>query len=145
VGLVAAGSAGAGRSLVVPLDDRRAGRIDAVVMALPPALPAGAKPPPKPPAPVAVLVQLLPAGKGRLVGEFDPSGEVKPGDAVILSDATWKPAAQGMRIGTVEAVGVLDANPLRRRVEVRMDVDPSRVGRVVVKVAAAGAAAGARP
>jgi hypothetical protein len=70
---------------------------------------------------------------------------VKPGDPVILSDATWKPGAQGMRIGTVEAVGVLDANPLRRRVEVRMDADPARVGRVVVKVSAAGAPAGGQP
>jgi hypothetical protein len=42
-------------------------------------------------------------------------------------------------------VGVLDANPLRRRVEVRMDADPARVGRVVVKVSAAGAAVGGRP
>ncbi|MFM8784356.1 MAG: hypothetical protein ACKOFI_04225 [Phycisphaerales bacterium] len=50
-----------------------------------------------------------------------------------------------MRIGTVEAVGVLDANPLRRRVEVRMDADPARVGRVVVKVSASGAAPGGRP
>jgi cell shape-determining protein MreC len=145
VGLVAGGSAGAGRSLVIPLDDRRAGRIDAVVMAPPPAPPVGAKPPSKPPAAVPVLVQLLPAGNGRLIGEFDPSGEVKPGDPVILSDATWKPGAQGMRIGTVEAVGVLDANPLRRRVEVRMDADPARVGRVVVKVSAAGAPAGGQP
>ncbi|MFM8784355.1 MAG: hypothetical protein ACKOFI_04220, partial [Phycisphaerales bacterium] len=66
-------------------------------MAPSPAPPAGAKPPSKPPAAVAVLVQLLPAGKGRLVGEFDPSGEVKPGDPVILSDATWKPGARRSR------------------------------------------------
>jgi hypothetical protein len=43
-----------------------------------------------------------------------------------------------MRIGVIDSVGTLDANPLRRRISVRMESDPVRVGRVVVKVRAQG-------
>jgi hypothetical protein len=42
----------------------------------------------------------------------------------------------------VERVGKLDANPLRTRIDVRMETEPARVGRVIVKVAAGQ---GARP
>jgi hypothetical protein len=47
-----------------------------------------------------------------------------------------------MRVGVVERVGKLDANPLRTRIDVRMETEPARVGRVIVKVAAGQ---GARP
>jgi hypothetical protein len=118
---------------VVPLDDRRAGRIDAIAQ---PSAPAGA------PIPAGVFVQLVPAGNGRLVGELESEATVRPGDPVLLSDAAWKPSAQGMRVGVVERVGKLDANPLRTRIDVRMETEPARVGRVIVKVAAGQ---GARP
>jgi hypothetical protein len=49
-----------------------------------------------------------------------------------------------MRIGIVESVGPLDANPLRRRVSVRMESDPLRLSRLVVKVQDAPGAGGAR-
>ena len=65
---------------------------------------------------------------------MDAPAEVHPGDPVLLSDTAWRPAAQGMRLGLVESVGPLDANPLRRRVSVRMETDPGRLSRVVVKV-----------
>jgi hypothetical protein len=84
------------------------------------------------------LVQLVPQGGRMLLGELEAPADVKPGDAVLLSDATWRPAAQGMRIGVIDSVGTLDANPLRRRISVRMESDPVRVGRVVVKVRAQG-------
>ncbi|MFZ4466708.1 MAG: rod shape-determining protein MreC [Phycisphaerales bacterium] len=132
LGIVAAGGAG-DRSLVVPLDDRRAGRIDAIAQ---PSAPAGA------PIPAGVFVQLVPAGNGRLVGELESEATVRPGDPVLLSDAAWKPSAQGMRVGVVERVGKLDSNPLRTRIDVRMETEPARVGRVIVKVAAGQ---GARP
>lgn len=132
LGIVAAGGAG-DRSLVVPRDDRRAGRIDALAQ---PSPPAGA------PIPAGVFVQLVPAGNGRLVGELESDAAVRPGDPVLLSDAAWKPSAQGMRVGVVERVGKLDANPLRTRIDVRMETEPARVGRVIVKVAAGQ---GARP
>jgi cell shape-determining protein MreC len=128
-----------GRCWLVPLDARAAGRIDALVQ---PSGAAGtgeaaggrAKAPRQP-----VLVQLSASGPRTFIGELEmPAdgrvGEVRAGDAVVLSDATWRPAAQGMRIGTVESIGRLDSNPLRNRVTVRMEVDPSRLGSVVVKV-----------
>lgn len=122
-----ADSGPAARSLVVPLDDRRAGRIDAQV-----------RPAPGEGRPVAaasaIAVQLVPQGGRVLAGELDPGIDVRVGDPVLLDDATWRPAAQGMRVGLVESVGPLDANPLRRRVLVRMETDPARVSRVVVKV-----------
>ena len=139
LGLVAAGGSEA-RSWVIPVDDRRAGRIDAVVHPAGSAGTAGAdgRQAAKGPRPT-VLVQLVPQGNRTLVGELEPgadgrAADVRPGDAVLLSDASWRPAAQGMRIGLVESVGALDANPLRRRITVRMESDPTRVGRLVVKV-----------
>ena len=139
LGIVAAGGSEA-RSWVIPVDDRRAGRIDAVVHPTGSAGSAGAegRPAAKGPRPT-VLVQLVPQGNRTLVGELEPgadgrAADVRPGDAVLLSDASWRPAAQGMRIGLVESVGALDANPLRRRITVRMESDPTRIGRLVVKV-----------
>ena len=147
VGQVAAGGAG-GRSWIIPLDDRRCGRIDAFVQpaGASAALPGGAPDAPAPSAPEKVkkgkgaaargpvLVLLVPQGDRLLVGEMDAPAEVHPGDPVLLSDSAWRPAAQGMRLGLVESVGPLDANPLRRRVSVRMETDPGRLSRVVVKV-----------
>jgi hypothetical protein len=87
---------------------------------------------------------LVPQGNRTLVGELESPADVKPGDTVLLSDATWRPAAQGMRIGVVESEGALDANPLRRRITVRMESDPLRVARVVVKVRVSGQGQGTR-
>lgn len=140
LGIVAAGGS-EGRSWVIPLDDRRAGRIDAVVHPAGSAGTAGAaggRDATRGPRPT-VLVQLVPQGARTLIGELEPAADgraadVRPGDAVLLSDASWRPAAQGMRLGLVESVGALDANPLRRRITVRMESDPARVSRLVVKV-----------
>ena len=142
VGQVASGGA-AGRSWVIPLDDRRCGRIDAQVRPSGPPAPAkGGRAVPSDRVPV--LVQLVPSGNRMLVGELETPAEVVPGDPVLLADATWRPSAQGMRIGIVESVGPLDANPLRRRVSVRMESDPLRLSRLVVKVQDAPGAGGAR-
>ena len=86
----------------------------------------------------------MPQGNRTLVGELESPADVKPGDSVQLSDAAWSTAAQGMRIGVVESEGALDANPLRRRITVRMESDPLRQSRVVVKVRAAVQGQGAR-
>ncbi len=102
VGVVAAGG-GETHSWVIPVDDRRAGRIDAVLHpsgsagvggagSRPGAAPAAGGPRP------TILVQLVPQGGRTLVGELEtgPDGraaDVRPGDAVLLSDATWRPAA----------------------------------------------------
>ena len=159
IGMIAAGGA-ENRSWVIPLDDRRCGRIDAIV--LPEAKDgasdasggtgAGGKKADKGGKAdksrngtrATVLVQLVPQGNRTLVGELESPADVKPGDSVLLSDAGWRPAALGMQIGVVESVGALDANPLRRRITVRMESDPLRVPRVVVKVRVSGQGQGAR-
>ena len=153
IGMIAAGGA-ENRSWVIPLDDRRCGRIDAIV--LPEAADgssdasggtgAGGKKTDKARNPTRdkVLVQLVAQGNRTLIGELESPADVKPGDSVQLSDATWRPAAQGMRIGVVESVGVLDANPLRRRITVRMESDPLHQSRVVVKVRVPGPGQNAR-
>lgn len=129
-----AGGVGAWRSFVVPLDDRRSGRIDALVVpAEKPASGAGARD--------GILVQVVAKADRTLEGELESNAPVKAGDAVVLSDATWPHAAQGMRLGLVESVGPLDSNPLRRRITVRMEFDPARLSKVTVKTAAAGGAA----
>ena len=159
---IAAGGA-ENRSWVSPLDDRRCGLIDAIV--LPETADgssdgsggtgAGGKKADKAGRAdksdkarngtrATVLVQLVPQGNRTLVGELESPADVKPGDSVLLSDAGWRPAAQGMRIGVVESEGALDANPLRRRITVRMESDPLRVARVVVKVRVSGQGQGTR-
>lgn len=148
VGRIAEGVAD-GRSWLVPVDSRAIGRIDAVVHPSGAAgtgdLPRSGGQRPREP----VLVQLTAAGACRLIGELEmPSDgrapEVRPGDAIVLSDATWPASAQGMRIGTVESVGRLDSNPLRHRVTVRTEVDPARLGNVIIK-ARDGRAPGGAP
>lgn len=148
-----AASGSASRSLVIPLDDRRAGRIDAQIRpaggAGRPNAGAPGAPGPAPPAvsgaPAAsVAVQLVPQGGRLLSGELEQGTDIRLGDPVLLDDATWRPAAQGMRVGVVDSVGPLDSNPLRRRISVRMETDPSRISRVVVKVRDAGTAGGRR-
>ncbi len=156
IGMIAAGGA-ENRSWVIPLDDRRCGRIDAIVR--PEAADgasdasggtaAGGKKADKADKArngtrTTVLVQLVPQGNRTLVGELESPANVKPGDSVLLSDAAWRTAAQGMRIGVVESEGALDANPLRRRITVRMESDPQRQSRVVVKVRVSGQGQGTR-
>jgi cell shape-determining protein MreC len=156
IGMIAAGGA-ENRSWVIPLDDRRCGRIDAIVR--PEAADgasdasggtaAGGKKADKADKArngtrATVLVQLVPQGNRTLVGELESPANVKPGDSVLLSDAAWRTAAQGMRIGVVESEGALDANPLRRRITVRMESDPQRQSRVVVKVRVPGQGQGTR-
>ena len=163
IGMVTAGGT-ENRSWVIPLDDRRCGRIDAIVLteaadgSSDASGGAGAKKADKGGradksdkgdkarngARATVLVQLVPQGNRTLVGELESPADVKPGDTVLLSDATWRPAAQGMRIGVVESEGALDANPLRRRITVRMESDPLRQSRVVVKVRVSGQGQGTR-
>lgn len=114
------------RAWVVPLDDSRVGRIDALAF---PVQKGGASA-----RSDGVMLQLRAIGDGRLLSELDRTTPISPGDVVLLNDATWRSAARGMRIGVVEHVGALDSNPLRAGVTVRMDVLPTRVSRVTVKV-----------
>jgi cell shape-determining protein MreC len=81
-----------------------------------------------------VKAQVRTNGRGALVGEVDGSGRVTEGDVVRLWDPTWKPAAQGMRIGVVRRVGRSDRSPLRTQVEVECAVDPLRLRQVTLKV-----------
>ncbi len=128
------------RCWVIALDDRRIGLIDAEVRPSGSAgTGAGAPREGKGPR-ASVLVQLRPQGDRRLDGELETptngaAPDVRIGDEVVLADATWPASALGTRIGFVESVGALDSNPLRRRVTVRLDCDPSRLGEdVIVKV-----------
>jgi cell shape-determining protein MreC len=114
------------RAWVVPIDDSRIGRIDALVF---PAGRVGTT------AREGTMIQLRPQGGGLLVGELERAASIQPGDVVLLNDPTWKGAAVGMRVGTVERTGTLDANPLRAGITVRMEVDPTRIGNITVKVA----------
>ena len=139
VGRIAEGVS-ASRSWVITLDDRRIGLLDAEVRPSGSAgTGAGAARDGKGPR-GSVLVQLRPQGDRRLDGELETptngsAPEVRVGDEVVLADASWPASALGTRIGFVESVGALDSNPLRRRVTVRMDCDPSRLGEdIIVKV-----------
>jgi len=110
---------------LAPLVDRSTGRVDVYV--------APADRPEAPPS-EGVVAQLRPDDRGMLVGEIDAGGKVSEGDVVRLSDPTWKPAAQGMRIGAVRLVRRSDRNPLRSVVEVECGADPARLRQVTLKV-----------
>ncbi len=119
------GPVDASHSWMIPSDNGRIGRIDGLVY--PANRLTGA-------ARDATIIQLVPDGRGRMRGEIDRAATVHPGDIVLLNDTTWKDAAQGMRLGTVDRVGALDSNPLRTGVEVVLDIEPIRVGTVTIKV-----------
>jgi cell shape-determining protein MreC len=113
------------RCWLAPLTDPSTGRVDAFI--------APADRPEAGPN-ESVVVQLRPDSAGILVGDIDASKKVFEGDIVRLADATWKPAAQGMRMGTVVAVRRSDKNPLRLRVEVKTNVDPDQLRQVTLKI-----------
>jgi len=110
---------------LAPLQDPSTGRLDVYVV------PADR---PEAPPSESALAQLRPDGRGALVGEAEASASLVPGDVVRLADPTWKPAAQGMRVGVVQAVRPSDRNPLRAVVEVRCGVEPERLREVTLKV-----------
>jgi hypothetical protein len=60
--------------------------------------------------------------------------QISEGDVARLADATWKSAAQGMRMGTVVRVTRSDKNPLRLHVEVKLEVEPDRLRQVTLKI-----------
>lgn len=112
---------------LAPLVDSSSGRLDVYISPAdrPEASPAD-----------AVRAQIRAGARGLLVGEVDGSGRVSEGDVVRLWDLTWKPAAQGMRIGVVRRVGRSDRSPLRTEVEVECGSDPSRLRQVTLKLEA---------
>lgn len=112
---------------LAPLVDRSTGRLDVYV--------APADRPEAPPS-EGVVAQLRPNDRGLLEGEIDSAGKVNEGDVVRLSDPTWKPAAQGMRVGTVRLVRKGDRNPLRSVIEVECGADPARLRQMTLKVEA---------
>ena len=113
------------RCWLAPLTDPSTGRVDAFI--------APADRPEAGPA-ESVLIQLRPNSGGLLVGEVDASKQVFEGDIARLADATWKSAAQGMRMGTVVSVRRSDKNPLRMHIEVKTEVDPDRLRQVTLKI-----------
>lgn len=123
VGLVM-GIPSSGRSHVAVLGNRTMPRIDALV-APTQREDSGAG--------AFVPIQLVPTDSGGLVGEVTAGSGVAEGDEVRLSDLSWKSAAQGLRIGRIRSLKPLDRNPLRLRAEVAFEVEPERVGTVVVR------------
>lgn len=113
---------------LAPLVDSSSGRLDVYISA--------ADRPEAPPS-EGVKAQIRPDARGVLVGEVDGSAvRVSEGDVVRLWDPTWKPSAQGMRVGVVRHVGRSDRSPLRTQVEVDCGADPSRLRQVTLKVEA---------
>ena len=113
------------RCWLAPLTDPSTGRVDAYI--------APADRPEAGPA-ESVRVQLRPDSTGLLLGDLEGNKQITEGDIARLADATWKSAAQGMRMGTVVRVTRSDKNPLRLRVEVKLEVDPDRLRQVTLKI-----------
>jgi cell shape-determining protein MreC len=114
---------------VRPITDRRSPRLGAVVMAG-----SGGE------ARMLACV-LAPSGDGSLAGvvEWTLDGEtrpvdVAPGQEVRLRDDTWPMSAQMLLVGSVRAVEPDAAQPLRRRIVVRPEVDLSLAREVLLRV-----------
>lgn len=110
---------------LAPLRDPSTGRLDVYI--------APADRPEAPPS-EGVIAQLRPNAEGLLVGEVDSAGTVDVGDSVRLADPTWKPAAQGMRVGVIRGLRRSDRNPLRSVIEVECEADTDRLRQVTLKV-----------
>lgn len=113
------------RSWLAPLTDPSTGRVDTYI--------APADRPEAGPN-ESILIQLCTDSSGFLVGEIEATKDVSVGDIVRLADVTWKSAAQGMRMGSVVGMRRSDKNPLRKRVEVKTEVDSDRLRQVTLKI-----------
>ncbi|RLT00981.1 MAG: hypothetical protein DWI18_00755 [Planctomycetota bacterium] len=113
------------RCWLAPLTDSSTGRVDAYI--------APADRPEAGPS-ESISIQLRTDSSGFLVGEVEATKQISQGDVVRLADATWKSAAQGMRLGSVVGVYRSDKNPLRVRVEVKTEVDSDRLRQVTLKI-----------
>lgn len=121
------GEPGEHRATVAPITDRSSGRLDALVE---PGSGAGAR---SDATRAFVPIQLAPFQGDCFTGEIAAGSGAAPGDVVRLADPTWKRAAQGARLGVIRSMTPLDRNPLRLRVEVVPEADPSRAAIVVIK------------
>ena len=90
-------------------------------------------------------IQLLPDGRGGLVGDLDRELAIHRGDVVRLSDPSWPGTAQGLIIGVVQSVVPKDLQPLRNAVTVRPQYDAQRVAAMTVIIERYAAAAGDAP
>ena len=90
-------------------------------------------------------IQLLPDGRGGLVGDLDRAIVINPGDVVRLTDPSWPGTAQGLIIGEVESVVPKDLQPLRNAVTVRPKYDAQRVAKMTVIIERYAAPAGDAP
>ena len=119
-------------SLVLPITQRSAGWLNAVVEAGPSGRMYGC--------------QLSPVGDGTLRGDLvvEASG-VEAGQKVRLRDAEWPAAAQMFLVGLVERVEPKAEQPLRQVVTVRPEMDLKRVGEVMLFVPRATGGRGAAP
>ena len=113
------------RCWLAPLTDSSTGRVDAYI--------APADRPEAGPS-ESISIQLRTDSSGFLVGEVEATKQISQGDVVRLADATWKSAAQGMRLGSVVGVYRSDKNPLRVRIEVKTEVDSDRLRQVTLKI-----------
>ncbi len=113
------------RCWLAPLTDPSTGRVDSYIVSADR---------PEAGADESILIQLRSDSNGLLVGEIEAIKIVSEGDMVRLADPTWKPAAQGIRIGNVVGVRRSDKNPLRVRVEVKTEVDSNRLRQVTLKI-----------
>jgi hypothetical protein len=74
---------------------------------------------PEAPLTTAPRIQLIPQDDGTFAAEADRSHDLREGDIVRLDDPSWPPWAQAMVVGTIEAVSVKDAEPLRHDLVIR--------------------------
>ncbi|MCH7797466.1 MAG: hypothetical protein IID28_03340 [Planctomycetes bacterium] len=79
-------------------------------------------------------IQLVPDGRGGLVGDLDREIAIHPGDVVRLSDPSWPGSAQGLIIGEVRSVVPRDLQPLLNAVTVRPRYHAQRVTSMTVIV-----------
>jgi len=119
------GEPGEASCWLAPLRDASTGRLDVYI--------APADRPEAPPS-EGVIAQLRPNAQGLLVGEVDSAGKVDIGDSVRLADPTWKPSAQGMRVGVIRGLRKSDRNPLRSLIEVECEAETDRMRQVTLKV-----------
>ena len=90
-------------------------------------------------------IQLVPDGRGGLVGDVDREIAIHPGDVVRLSDPSWPGTAQGLIIGEVHSVVPRDLQPLHNAVTVWPLYHAQRVATMTVIIERYAAAAGDAP
>ena len=82
----------------------------------------------------APRLQLVPDGRGGLVGDLPRDVAINRGDLVEVADPTWPESAWGLKVGLVDSVTVQETNPLRHHVRVVPRYPAHRLDSVTLKI-----------